>query len=54
MSKFVEVELTSGKVLQCNILAKTVTALVVRTEDNRYLLISRDVLTDPEKFKFKD
>lgn len=49
-----EIELKSGVKLRANILAKTITAIVVRTEDNRYFLVSRDVLVNSEQFKFRD
>ena len=54
MSKFVEIELKEGGTIRCNVLTKTINLLVVRTDDNRYLMISRDNLVDPEPFKFKD
>lgn len=51
---FVEVDLKSGETLFVHILAKTVTSLIVRTEDNKYKLISRDFIVNEEDFKFRN
>lgn len=50
MSTFVRLNLQDGSVLSANILAKMVNALVVRSEDNRYLLVSRDVIVNSKDF----
>lgn len=54
MSKYVSIELKSGKTIEGNVIAKMVTSMVVRTVDNKYLLISRDTLVDPSQFKYSD
>lgn len=54
MSKFIEIKLKDGCLIKGNVLAKTINLLLVRTEDNKYLMISREHLEDPEQFKFRD
>lgn len=54
MLTFTEIELKDGTSIRANVIAKTITALIVRTEDNKYKLISRGFLLHEEKFKFRD
>lgn len=51
---FVKVKLKSGEELSAHVLAKTITTLIVRTEDNKYKLISRDFIENEEDFKFRN
>lgn len=53
MPKFQDVELKDGRILKANILVKTITSMLVRTEENEYKLISRSFLMDESKFKFR-
>lgn len=50
MVEFVEIELNSGKTELSKVLVKTVNALIVRTFDNRYLLISREFIINKDNF----
>lgn len=54
MAAYVTLKLEDGRILQVNVLSKTLTSLVVRTNDNKYLLVSRDFIVNKEDFKFKD
>ena len=54
MSKFIEISLKDGSSVNGNVLVKTINLLIVRTDNNKYLMISRDSLSDPEQFKFRD
>lgn len=51
---FVTIKLKSGVALQAHVLAKTITALIIRTIDNQYKLVSRDFIENEDDFKFRD
>ena len=49
-----QVELKSGKVLQGTIITKALNVLVLKTDEGKYLLVSRYKLANPELFKFRE
>ena len=54
MSRAVEIELTSGKTIVGNILAKALNVMIVHTKEGKFIMVSKYALKDPDKFKFKD